>query len=199
MASKCIKQGCSFWIVNVKSRLTSVLLAGKIHQVNQMSALLHHQWFQSCYIRRLPCPGLGHCCAAEPWGVGSQRLRFGSSDPTLCHPPALLPCRTTLGHLLDLQSVLCYPHHIELMSHLNIVSQYRIHWARLAFFGHSVLHGVFLTLLFITGSPLNFWQQALLFQSSFPCHFPEGALCDPFLSLFQGISVPPWLPRTAVT
>lgn len=87
---------------------------------------------------------------------------------------------------MELQSLLCDPHHTELMSHLSIVAQYQICHARLAYFWPLCTAWDFFCLLFISGSPLNFWHQALLFQNSFPCCFPVGALHDPLLSLLQG-------------
>lgn len=59
---------------------------------------------------------------------------------------------------MELQSLLCYPHHTELMSHLNSVSQYQICRARLAYFWPLCTAWGFFTLLLIAGSPLNFWH-----------------------------------------
>lgn len=80
----------------------------------------------------LPCPGLGHCLQWNHGGVGSQRLRFGSLWPIPVSPTC--PADQLLDSCMQLQSLLCCPHHTELVSHLNAVSQYWIHRARLAYF-----------------------------------------------------------------
>lgn len=150
-------QRCLFWLLNVKSRLSSVLVTGDTCQITQMSTLFHRQGFQRYMTEDFHCAGLGHRCAAG--SGGGQRLRSASLHST---PPGVTHLLSYSGRLVP--RTLAQGHSVcrvtlrtqrAQWSVLNVVTSCQTHPVRSAWFWTLCTAHFLCTFLFIAGSRLN--------------------------------------------